>query len=85
MLASLFGEECITKSRLLDSFKNYVSIDEKDTIINALQSFEESDELLELLSAYHCYKKAKKRTLKKYLLNWHIKKSCKNLDTCQIV
>ena len=48
---------------MLDSFKNYVSIDERDTLINALESFEESDELLELLSAYHCYKKPKKENI----------------------
>ena len=49
---------------LISSFKNYVSLEEKENIDVMLQSFEEENaELLELLSFSNCYKKPTKEIL----------------------
>ena len=49
---------------LISSFKNYVSLEEKENIDVMLQSFEEENaELLELLSFCNCYKKSTKENL----------------------
>ena len=49
---------------LISSFKNYVSLEEKENIDVMLQSFEEENaELLELLSFCNCYKKPTKENL----------------------
>ena len=49
---------------LISSFKNYVSLEEKENIDDILQNFEEGNaELLELLGFYNCFKKPTKENL----------------------
>lgn len=55
LLSVLFGEDLVSESTLLDSFKNYVSLEEKQTIIDSLVEYsDESEEILDLLSSYNC-------------------------------
>ena len=82
VVAALFGEHKLTDKLLLNSFKNYVSIEEKENIQEILSHFEEDNaELLELLSFYNCYR----RPTKDNLHNWHIRRSCRNHAILQIV
>ena len=64
VVAALFGEHKLTDKLLLNSFKNYVSIEEKENIQEMLSNFEEDHaELLELLSLYNCYRRPTKDNL----------------------
>ena len=64
MVSALFGENKLPDNMLISSFKNYVSLEEKENIDAMLQIFEEGNaELLELLSFYNCYKKPTKENL----------------------
>ena len=64
VVAALFGEHKLTDKLLLNSFKNYVSIEEKENIQEMLSNFEEDNaELLELLSFYNCYRRPTKDNL----------------------
>ena len=58
-VAALFGEHKLTDKLLLNSFTNYVSIEEKENIQEMLSNFEEDNAqlLLELLSFYNCYRR----------------------------
>ena len=50
MVSELFGENTLPDNTLINSFKNYVSLEEKENIDATLQNFEEANtELLELL------------------------------------
>ena len=50
MVSALFGENTLPDNTLINSFKNYVSLEEKENIDATLQNFEEANtELLELL------------------------------------
>ena len=57
LIGSLFGEQKITNKMYIESFKNYVTIDEKELIQDTLKEFNASEELLDLLSYYKCYRK----------------------------
>ena len=64
MVSALFGENKLPDNMLISSFKNYVSLEEKENIDAMLQNFVEGNaELLELLSFYNCYKKPAKENL----------------------
>ena len=64
LVVALFGGHKLTEKLLLNSFKNYVSIDEKENIQKMLSNFEEDNaELLELLSFYNCYRRPTKDNL----------------------
>ena len=64
MLSALLEENKLPDNMLINSFKNYVSLEEKENIDAMLQNFEEGNaELLELLSLYNCYKKPTKENL----------------------
>ena len=63
-VAALFGEHKLTDKLLLNSFKNHVSIEEKENIQEMLSNFEEDNaEMLELLSFYNCYRRPTKDNL----------------------
>lgn len=69
VIVTLFGEKFLTETTLLDSFKQYVSTDEKETLISMLESFEENNEpLFDLLSSYKCFRLPTKDTLKDIVL-----------------
>lgn len=69
VIVTLFGEKFLTETTLLDSFKQYVSTDEKETLISMLESFEENNEpLIDLLSSYKCFRLPTKDTLKDIVL-----------------
>lgn len=53
-----FGEESLTPDFLIESFKLYVSLDEREVLENSLKvDFNLSDgDLLDLLSSFKCYK-----------------------------
>ena len=69
LLAALFGEGCVTDDLLLSSFKNYISIEEKDNINEMLTNFEENNQdLLDTLSSYNCYRLPTKESLKDVVL-----------------
>ena len=64
MVSALFGENKLPDNMLISSFKNYVSLEEKENIDDILQNFEEGNaELLELLGFYNCFKKPTKENL----------------------
>ena len=64
MVSVLFGENKLPGNMLISSFKNYVSLEEKQNIDAMLQNFQEGNvELLKLLSFYNCYKKPTKENL----------------------
>ena len=56
VVAALFGEHKLTDKFLLNSFKDYASIEEKENI-------QDDAELLELLSFYNCYRRLTKDNL----------------------
>ena len=57
MISTIFGETRVSDEALLDSFKLFVSTDEKEVVTSMLQDFKENDEdLMDLLSAYKCYR-----------------------------
>lgn len=69
MIATLFGESTLSDDILLESFKNYISVEEKDIIEKMLANFEENNEdLLEFLSFYKCYRNPTKDNLRSILL-----------------
>ena len=68
LVSTLFGDENVNPSMLLDSFQNYVSMDEKETIKETLSHFDESEELLDLLSSYRCFRKPTKDNIKNILV-----------------
>ena len=64
VVVALFREHKLTDKLLLNSFKNYVSIEEKENMQEMLPNFEEDNaELLELLSFYNCYRRPTKDNL----------------------
>ena len=65
MISTLFGESVLKEDTLLSSFKQYISIDGKDLIVEMLETLEENnDALMDLLSSYKCYRAT---TTKDYL------------------
>ena len=56
----VLGEESISEEMLLESFGTYISADEKETMEYCLENREtlsdNSDDLMELLSSYKCYR-----------------------------
>ena len=61
----IHGEDSITQEMLLEAFKMYVSEDEKETITNCLESHSNlsSDEVMEFLSSYKCYRSPSKENI----------------------
>ena len=58
LTSTLFGDDAIVDEEMIDSFKNYVALEEKDTITAMLNNFKEEDEdILDVLSAYNCKSK----------------------------
>ena len=68
IVATVLGEHYITDEMFLNSFKNYVPFDEKETIQSSLIEFEETDALLDLLSYYKCYRKPTKDNIKEIFI-----------------
>ena len=69
MIATLFGERKLESDILLESFKNYVSLEEKENFEQMLLNFEENNEdLLETLSFYKCHRNPSKDSLESILL-----------------
>ena len=69
IVSALFGENKLPQDNILiNSFKNYVLQEEKESIGAMQQNFQETNaELLELLSFHNCYKKPTKENLSKVL------------------
>ena len=65
MISCLFGEEHVTDEMLEVSFKNYFSNEERQSIEKMLKQYKEEKEedLLDVLSAYNCFKKPSKDLL----------------------
>ena len=59
MVSALFGENKLPDNMLISSFKNYVSLEEKENIDAMLQNFEEGNDW----SFYNCSKKPTKENL----------------------
>ena len=62
----LFGDNSVSKDCLLESFKAYVSKDEKETLEKCMSDDidPEDDDVLELLSSYKCYRKPTKENIR---------------------
>ena len=59
MATLLFGEESMSSAFLLDSFKLYISLEEKIVVEKALTNFDADDEdLLDFLSSFKCFSKS---------------------------
>ena len=69
-VAALFGEHKLTDKLLLNSFTNYVSIEEKENIQEMLSNFEEDNAqlLLELLSFYNCCRRTTEDNLHAFII-----------------
>ena len=53
MVSALFGESKLPDNMLINSFKNYISLEEKENSDTMLQNFEEGNaDLLELLKVF---------------------------------
>ena len=65
MISCLFGEEHVTDEMLVVSFQNYLSNEERQCIAKMFKEYKEKHEedLVEVLSAYNCFKKPKKDSL----------------------
>ena len=58
LISTLFEEKELNDDILMNSFKNYVSFEEKKTFEAMLSEFEEgNEELLKMLSFCNCYRK----------------------------
>ena len=64
----LFGDDAVTEQILMDSFKHYVTVDEKVTIEESLTNYSMSEDLLDLLSSYKCYKNPRAEIMKEIFL-----------------
>ena len=70
-VSSLFGEESVSSQLLIDSFYEYVSKDECETLQrcgNDEFDPENDDDVLELLSSYKCYRLPTKEAIPKIIL-----------------
>ena len=65
MISCVFGEEHVTDKMLVVSFQNYLSNEERQCIEKILKEYKEENEedLLEVLSAYNCFKKPNQDSL----------------------
>lgn len=55
----IFGEDSVSEEMLLDSFRIYISADEKETMDSCLENQENisgNSDLMELLSSYNCHR-----------------------------
>ena len=72
LMSVLFSEQVITEEMMFESFKQYVTIDERRTIEASIKEFPTKDEELEsltdLLSAYNCHSKPKADNLKQLII-----------------
>jgi len=63
-LQSSFLGDIISKKELIDSFKSYISCEEKDIVEQNLKDFnEDTSDLLDILSAFKCYTRPTKDNL----------------------
>lgn len=65
----LFGEEFITMELLLDSFKEYIAVEDKDVLDQCLDdSFNEANEdVLDFLSSLKCFRAPSKENIKEII------------------
>ena len=66
IFSCIFGEESISDEMLLNSFRAYISEDEKETMDHCLKNREnltDNEDLKELLSSYKCYRLPSEETI----------------------
>lgn len=71
VLSALFGEDCVDKELLIQSFLQYISNDEKPCVSSMLENYKaggkDEDELFKILSAYKCYRRPSAETIKELI------------------
>ena len=69
MMSTLFGDEKLSNDVLLNSFKNYISLEEKDLINSVTDNFEDvKEEIIEMLSDYNCQRIPTKENFRELLV-----------------
>ena len=66
LMTSFFEDEALTNDLLLDSFRFYVSSDDRDILANCIAGnvHPNDDELLDFLSSFKCYRNATEQNIK---------------------
>ena len=71
LTAALFGEESISIDCFIDGVTQYVSAEEREMLNLMFDSFDEhSEELMDLLSSYNCFREPKENDFKNIIVEF---------------